>query len=152
MAREEVIPMSIEANKTLIRRFNDEVWDKGHLAVVEEVFASDWVWHSPPPGMPPNRESLRQMAAGFRAAFSDIHSTVDDQIAEADRVAWRWTFQASHTGEFMGIPPTSKQVRFTGTSVDRIADGKFVERWDSADMLGFLQQLGAIPVPQPAAD
>ena len=135
-----------EENKALIHRFNDEVWNKGNLAIVEEVFASEWIWHAPP-GMPSNREGLSQMAAGFRAAFSDIHTTVDDQIAEGDKVAWRWTFQAHHTGEFLGIPPTGQQITLTGISIDRIAGGKFVERWDSADMLGLLQQLGAIPAP-----
>ncbi|MBI4496514.1 MAG: ester cyclase [Chloroflexi bacterium] len=138
-----------EANKALVRRFNDEVWNKGNLAVVNEVFSSDWFWHSTPP-MPTNREGLRQMAAAFRGAFSDIRTTVDDQVAEGDKVAWRWTFQAKHTGEFMGIPPTGKQITFTGISIDHIADGRFVARWDSADMLGLMQQLGAVPAPAQA--
>lgn len=139
--------MSIEENKALIRRFNDEVWNKGDLAVVDEVFASTWVGHNLPPGLAPGREGLKQMAGSFRAAFSDIRTTIDDQIAEGDKVAWRWSFQTKHTGEFMGIPPTGKQITLTGISIDRIAGGKFVERWDSADMLGLLQQLGVIPPP-----
>ena len=139
--------MSTDENKALIRRFNDEVWNKGNLAVVDEVFASDAVWHSAPPGLPPTREGLRQMITGFRAAFSDTRTTVDEQIADEDKVAWRWTFRGTHTGELMGIPPTGKQITFTGISVDRIAGGRCVERRDSADMLGLLQQLGAIPAP-----
>lgn len=139
--------MSTQENKTLIGRFNDEVWNKGNLAVIDEVFADDAVWHSAPPGMPPTREGLRQMIIGFRGAFSDTRTTVDEQISEVDKVAWRWTFQGTHTGELMGIPPTGKQITFTGISIDRIVNGKSIERRDSADMLGLLQQLGAIPAP-----
>ena len=137
--------LSTDAHKTLIRRFNDEVWNQGNLAVVDDTFAADCVWHSAPPGMPATREGLRQMIAGFRAAFADTRATVDDQIAEDDRVAWRWTFEGTHVGPLMGIPPTGKRITFTGTSIDRIVGGKVAERWDNADMLGLMQQLGAIP-------
>jgi len=139
--------MSIEENKVMIRRFNDEVWNKGNLTVIDEVFAHTWISRNAPPGMPPNREGLKQMATAFRAAFSDLRTTVNDQIAEGDKVVWRWTFQANHTGEFMGIPATGKQITLSGISIDRIAGGKFVERWVQADFLGMMQQLGVVPPP-----
>lgn len=142
--------MSTEENKALIRRFNDEVWNKGNLGGIDELFASTWVGHNLPPGLAPGPEGLKQMAASFRAAFSDIRTVVDDQIAEGDRVAWRWTFRGTHTGEFMGIPPTGKEITLTGISIDRLAGGKLVERWDSVDTMSMLQQLGAIPAPGPA--
>lgn len=139
--------MSTDENKALIRRFNEEAWNKGNLAIIDEVFASNWVGHDLAPGLPPDREGLKQMAGAFRAAFSNIRTSVDDEIAEGDKVAWRWTFKGSHTGEFMGIPPTGKEITLTGVSIDRLAGGKFVERWDGVDTLGMLQQLGAIPAP-----
>ncbi len=137
--------MSTAANKSLIQRFNDEVWNRGNLTAIEELFAPDWVWHSAPPGVPAKREGLRGMIASFGAAFSGVRASVDEQIAEGDTVAWRWTFQGDHTGPFMGIPPTGRRIVLTGVSIDRIAGGKFVERRDSADMLGLMQQLGAVP-------
>lgn len=134
--------MAIEENKALIRRFSDEVWNQGNLSVVDELFARNWIGHDLPPGLAPGREGLNQLIAAFRTAFTEFRTTVDDLVAERDKVAWRWTFQAQHTGEFMGIGATGKQVTLTGISIDRIADGKFVERWDSYDMLGLLQRLG----------
>jgi predicted ester cyclase len=139
--------MTTEENKAVVRRFNDEVWNTGNLAIIDELFATTWVGHDLPPGLAPGREGLKQMVGAFRAAFSDIRATVDDQIAEGDEVAWRWTFQGTHSGEFMGIPPTGKTITLTGISIDRLAGGKFVERWDSADTLGMMQQFGVISAP-----
>jgi predicted ester cyclase len=144
--------MSADENKALIRRFSDEVWNKGNLAIIDEVFASTWVGHDLPPGFPPGPQGLKLMVGAFRAAFSDMHATVDDQVAQEDRVAWRWTFHGRHTGAFMGIPATGKEITLTGISIDRLAGGQFAERWDNADTLGMMQQLGVIPPPAaPAA-
>lgn len=92
------------------------------------------------------------MIAGFRSAFSDVEARVDEHIVEVDRLAWRWSFEGTHTSELMGVPATGGRVVFAGVSMDRFADdGKSVERWDFADMLGLLQQLGAAPQPQTEA-
>lgn len=139
--------MAVEANKQAIERFNEAVWGRGDLDVVDEVYGSDLVWHSAPPGLAPTREGLRMMIAGFRAAFSDVVSRVDEQIAEGDMVTWRWTFEGTHSAELMGVPATGSRVLFAGVSIDRFADGRSVERRDFADMLGLLQQLGAAPAP-----
>ena len=139
--------MSTEEHKAAIRRFNEAVWNAGNLTIIDELFADTWVGHDLPPGLALGRDGLKQLAGAFGAAFSDIRATVDDQLADGDRVAWRWTFRGRHTGAFMGIPPTGKEIALTGISIDRLAGGMFVERWDSADMLGLLQQLGAIPAP-----
>ncbi len=81
-------------------------------------------------------------------AFPDSQLPVEDQIAEGDKVVTRWTCRATHTGEFQGMPPTGKYTTMTGTTIFRIANGKLVEGWTNADMLGLLQQLGAIPAPE----
>jgi steroid delta-isomerase-like uncharacterized protein len=96
------------------------------------------------------REGIKQFYATLRAAFPDIHFTIEDQIAEGDRVVTRWTARATHTGEYQGIPPTGKQFSLTGIDIDRIANGKVVECWPIADELGVLQQLGVIPAPEHA--
>jgi steroid delta-isomerase-like uncharacterized protein len=140
--------MAIQEHKSLIERFNDAVWNQGNLDVIDEVIGPEFIWHSAPPGIPPTRDGLRMMIAGFRAAFSDAVSKVDEQIAEGDSVAWRWTFQGTHTGELMGIPGTGSRVTFAGVSIDRFGGGRSVERRDYADMLGLMQQLGAVPAPQ----
>jgi predicted ester cyclase len=88
---------------------------------------------------------MKQGLTRAQAAFSDISITVEDQIAEGDKVVSRWTIRGTHKGEYMGIAPTGKQVTITGISIYRIEKGKIVEDWANSDMLGMLQQLGAIP-------
>jgi predicted ester cyclase len=85
------------------------------------------------------------MTPVFYTAFPDMHYTVEDLIAEGDKVVCRWTVRATHQGEFMGVPATGKVVTWTGISITRFAGGKDVEDWESFDMLGLMQQLGAIP-------
>jgi predicted ester cyclase len=83
----------------------------------------------------------------YRGAFPDGHTTVEDSIAEGDKVAYRWTFRGTHRGELMGILPTERQVTITGITVDRISGGKIEEEWNNFDQLGMLQQLGVAPAP-----
>ena len=139
--------MSIEDNKRQIQRFSDEVWNRGNLDAVDETYAADFTLHSAPPGLPATRDGLRMMITGFRAAFTDIVSTVDELIGEGDTVAWRWTFRGTHTGELMGIPASGARVVFAGISIDHFMNGRSVERRDFADMSALMQQLGA---PSPA--
>ena len=84
----------------------------------------------------------------FRSAFPDFHVTIEDQIAEGDRVATRWTMRGTHEGEFRGISPTGKQITVTGIGIFRFSDGKVVESWDNFDQLGMMRQLGVIPSPE----
>jgi steroid delta-isomerase-like uncharacterized protein len=139
--------MSTEENKAIIRRLMEGFWNAGDASVMEEVFAADFVNHTPAPGAPPNRAGLIQTNIAIRAAFSNSQSTIDDVITEGDKVAWRWTFHGTHTDALMGIPATGKQITFAGMVIDRIADSKIVERWAETDTLGMLQQLGVIPSP-----
>jgi steroid delta-isomerase-like uncharacterized protein len=137
--------MSKEENKAIVRRFIEEVWHQKNLTVIDEIFATDYIYHMA--GMPDIQgpEGFEQFVTTIPAAFPDIQFTIEDMFAEGDMVAIRVTFRGTHQGELMGIPPTGKQVTVTGIGIQRIADGKFQETWDSFDMLGLMQQLGVVP-------
>ena len=135
-----------EHNKMLVRRAIEEVWNKGNLTAIEEFVARDFVIHVSTPGSDIHGpEGARRFVAALREAFPDIHFTIEDQIAEGDRVVTRWTARATHTGTFQGMPPTGRQVRMAATDIDRIADGKVVECWSQMDDLSLMQQLGVVP-------
>ena len=138
-----------EENKTLSRRVLEEVFNAGNLEVVDEIISEDFVHHDP--AMPEEghgRESVKESASMYRSAFPDIHMEVEDQIAEGDRVATRWTGTGTHEGDLMGISPTGNRVAVVGMSIDRIAEGQIAETWDYYDALGMMQQVGAIPFPE----
>jgi steroid delta-isomerase-like uncharacterized protein len=137
-----------EENKAVVRRYNElfeEFWRTGDVDVLDEVLAPDFVFHQP--GTPPDLESFKQFVPMFRAAFPDMSYTVEDMVAEGDKVVDRLTWQATHQGEMMGIPPTGNTVRVTEMHISRISEGKIVERWGQGDNLGMMQQLGVVPPP-----
>jgi steroid delta-isomerase-like uncharacterized protein len=134
-----------EHNKTLVRRVIEEIYNRGNLAAADELAASDLVVHLTSQEIC-GREGAKQYVAALRAAFPDLRMTIEDQIAEGDRVVTRWTARGTHMGEFQGILPTGKQARVAGIDIDRIADGKTVECWSHMDELGMMQQLGVIPI------
>ncbi len=141
--------MSTEENKAVVQRFNEligEFFRTGDADALDEVLAPDFVYHQP--GTPPDLESFKQFLPMFRAAFPDMRYTVEDLFAEGDKVVDRLTWQATHQGELMGIPPTGNSVTVTEIHISRIADEKIVERWGQPDMLGMMQQLGAVPPPE----
>jgi len=139
-----------QQNKMLMRRGIEEMWSRGNDPVVDELIASDFVGHSPPDQIH-GPAGVKHYFATLRTAFPDIHFTIEDQIAEGDRVVTRWTARATHTGEYQGIPPTGKQSVVTGITIDRVAGGKVVEGWTNFDLLGLLQQLGVLPAPEQVA-
>jgi steroid delta-isomerase-like uncharacterized protein len=139
--------MSVEANKAITRRIPVEVFNEGDLGAADEVIAADYTEHVPMPGAPPGLAGFKQYVTMLRAAFPDLHYTVEDEIGEDDRVVGRMTVRGTHRGTFLGIPPTGKQVTWTEIHVGRVVDGKLVEHWANADMLSLLQQIGAIPGP-----
>ncbi len=140
--------MSVEDNKALIRRIPEEVYNEGNLAVADEVIAAAYVEHFPlPPGWPSGLEGLKQFITVLRAAFPDFRYTVEDEIAEGEKVVIRLSASGTHRGEFLGIPPTGNQAAWTEIHVCRIADGRLVEHWANLDQLGMMQQLGVIPPP-----
>jgi steroid delta-isomerase-like uncharacterized protein len=142
--------MSTEQNKSAARRFM-ESWNAGTQATKtarDELFAADVVFHFP--GMPESirgREAVEQLLTMFSASFGDDHLNVEDQAAEGDKVATRWTWSFTHHGAFQGIPPTGKRVTITGMNLERFTGGKLVERWVEMDQVGMLQQLGVMPAP-----
>ncbi len=143
--------MSTESNKAVSRRFLEEVASRGKLAVADEIIAPDHVNRGPGalPGLPVGPEGSKQLVRVFRNAFPDIQFTLDEQIAEGDKVVTRWTAHGRHQGELAGIPPTGKSSTVTGMGVDRIVNGKIVESWGIFDQFGMMQQLGVIPSPEP---
>ncbi|MFQ5859851.1 MAG: ester cyclase, partial [Anaerolineae bacterium] len=131
-----------EENKAVVRRLYDELWNQGNLAIVDELVAADFVDHNPDPGQPPGPEGWKQSATVSRAGFPDLQVTIEDMVAEGDRVTLRLKGSGTHTGEFAGIPPTGNQFSAGWVDVVRVEDGKIAERWGQFDALGFLTQLG----------
>ncbi len=141
--------MSTETNKAVARRFLIEVFGQGKLAVADEIVAPEHVDRGPGsvPGLPPGPEGAKMFVTVYRNAFPDVQFTIDEQIAEGDKVMTRWTAHGTHKGELAGVPPTGKSATVTGMAVDRIVNGKIVESWGIFDQFGMLQQLGVIPTP-----
>lgn len=139
--------MSIEENKAVIRRHVEDLWNKGDLAVADEIISADFVFHGPA-GEFKGPEGVKQMFVMFRTAFPDCHFTIDDMVAEGDKVAMRMTFTGTHTGDLMGMAPTAKQVTQTEAYFFRFEGGKEVEALPFTDMLTFFQQLGVSPPGQ----
>ena len=141
--------MSTETNKAISRRFLEEIFSQGKLAVADEIVAPSHVDRGPSalPGLPPGPEGSKLLVTVYRNAFPDLQFTIDEQIAEGDKVVTRWTGHGTHKGELAGIPPTGKASTVTGMTVDRIVNGKIVESWGIFDQFGMLQQLGVIPTP-----
>ena len=138
-------PLQAERNKAVVRRFIEEVQNKKNIELFDELHAEDFVNLSAPPGMPADREGGKLFLSGFLNGFPDSRVTVEEMIADGDRVATKKTFTGTHTGEFAGIPPTGNRVTITFADILRLRDGRIVEHWLSMDQLSFMQQLGVIP-------
>jgi steroid delta-isomerase-like uncharacterized protein len=141
--------MSAEENKALVRRFVEEFWNEGKMAAADELMALDAEIHMPT-GEVVDPDGLKSFAGTFRESFPDWHSTFEELIAEGERVAERWTGRGTHRGELQGIPPTGKRVEVPGSVFYRIVGGKIVEFRGQLDMMGLMQQLGAMASPQQA--
>ena len=139
-------PMS-EENKALARRILEDLVVALNLDNLDEYFAEDVIVHVPFLDLPPGREGLRVLYSSFPGAISDVVLTFEDQIAEGDRVVTRWSSEFTHTGDLFGVPATGKRVKQSGIMIYRIRGGKVVEQWAEANMLGLMQQLGAVPPP-----
>jgi len=144
--------MLSETNKTVSRRFFEEVFGKGKLNLLDEIIANDHVNSGPGslPGLPNGPEGTKQLVTVYRNAFPDVHFTIDEQIAEGDKVVTRWSAHGTHQGELAGIPATGKTSTVTGIAVDRLVNGKIAESWGIFDQFGMMQQLGVIPTPEVA--
>jgi steroid delta-isomerase-like uncharacterized protein len=130
-------------NKAAVRRFIGQAFNAGDLAVVDELVAPDYVLHADPEVR--GTEGIKRFISTYREAFPDYACSIDDQVAEGDKVVTRWTVRGTYEGHLMGIPPTGKQVIMPGVVVDRLINGRLVETWIQTDALAMLQQLGVVP-------
>ncbi len=129
-----------EDNKAKMRQFYEEVVQNGNIARLDEFAAPDFVDHNPGPGQAPGAEGIKQFFTAIRAAVSDLRVSVEQIIAEGDRVAAHVSMSGTHTGELMGLPPSGKEVVIRVSDIVRIENGKAVERWGVEDMSGFVSQ------------
>jgi steroid delta-isomerase-like uncharacterized protein len=137
--------MSAAENKALIRRALDDLLNGRNLTLVTDYYAQDYVWHGGDGNDVSGPEGYKQLLSMYFDAFPDLQIAVDDQIAEDDRVATRWTVRATHQGAFGSIAPTGRSVAVSGTLISRIREGKVIEDWEYFDNLHLLQQLGVAP-------
>ena len=134
-----------EENKALLQRWVEEGWNqKKAFDILEEVWSPDICIESDDVEYR-GYDSIRQFVTTFLTAFPDLHNTVDILLADGDKVISRHTLTGTHTGDLMGIAPTGKQIKVTAIFIGRVADGKFVEGWQNANLLGLFQQLDAVP-------
>jgi steroid delta-isomerase-like uncharacterized protein len=138
--------MSLEESKAIERQIMSEM-NKGNFAIIDKLFADSFIYHGPFGTELTGKEDFKKFAADFIAAFPDFHMTIEDMIAEDDKVVSRLKIEGTHKGEFAGIPPTGKKVAVAATLIAQFENGKEVESWDCWDTASLLQQLGAIPPP-----
>jgi steroid delta-isomerase-like uncharacterized protein len=138
--------MSTETNKILARRVFDEVLNGKNLDLLDELAAPDYIEHSPLPGQGTGIDGIRDRYTMLFKAF-DFHFTVDDVIAEGDKVVLRWTQTGTHIGPLLGMPATGRSSRTTGIEIWRVDDGRLAEHWDVVDVFGQFIQLGLLPLP-----
>ncbi len=144
--------MSTEDNKAIVRRFFEEVFNRQNLAVLDELVSSDFI-HGQPGRVLRGAEFFNEVKSGVHfLAFPDLHITIEDMIAEGDKVVTRWTARGTHQGEAMGLPPTGNEVTWTGMNFMRVVNGKLAEDWEELDVLGLMQQLGGTIPPGQSGD
>ena len=139
-----------EAAKAVVRRNTDEVQSKGNFDLFEELFADDFVDHTPQPGGTPDKSGVRRLYHALRAAFPDFHATIHWQAAEGDVVTTFKTYHGTHRGSFLGIPATDREIQFETVDAMRVQNGKITEHWGVENLFSVMQQLGALP-PFPKA-
>jgi 4-oxalocrotonate tautomerase family enzyme len=137
-----------EADRRYWERWFDELWNKKNYDIVYEYVAPVFTAHGAGgQDIKQGPEGPRDMVKAWHAAMPDGHMTIDDIIVEGDLSTIRMTWEATHTGQFGNIPPSGKRIKVTSTGIDRVVNGKITEGWGELDMLGMLQQMGAIPKP-----
>ena len=147
--------VSTEENKAIVHRAYIEGMNTRDMGIIEEVFSPEYISHFP--GQPPTQgiEPIKDVLQSFFDAFPDIVFKIEDQLAEGDRVATRWSAQGTHQGEWRGfpprengIPPTGRHVTFSATDIYLIAEGQIAEEWNTLEQLAVLEQIGAVPEPE----
>jgi steroid delta-isomerase-like uncharacterized protein len=136
-------------NEALLRRWFEEVWNKGRVDVIDEMMTADCIAHGLGDKQTVGPAAFKAFHAQFRGAFPDIKITVEDVVSQGDRAAVRLTIEATHGGDHLGVPASGKRVTTAAMSFVRCRNGQIAEGWNVVDMLGTMQQIGAIP-PTPA--
>jgi steroid delta-isomerase-like uncharacterized protein len=134
-------PNPAEKNVALVKRFIEEIWNKGNLSLMDEFLIQDFEDHNLLYVAPRGYNGFKSSVNLFRSAFPDFQFTLDQILAEGDRLAIRLTGRGTHKGNFMGIPPTEKNVSFDSMTFMRVQDGKIAEHWGLLDIPGLVQQL-----------
>lgn len=134
-------------NIAVVRKFFEVGPSKGDLAAADAILAPEFSLHTPLPTPGPGIDAMNNVITACRAAFHGLHVTIDDIMADGDKVTARFTARGIHKGEFMGLPPTGKAITMTGIEIFRVKDGKITELWGEANLMGLMQQLGILPVP-----
>ena len=137
-----------EAAKAVVRRNTEEVQGGGNFEAFEELFADDFLDHTPQPGRTPDKDGARQLYKILRTAFPDFHADIHWQLADGDRVTTYKTYHGTHRGEFLGVAPTGRKIQFETVDVMRVLDGKITEHWGVANLFSLMQQFGAWPARQ----
>ena len=135
----------LDENKALVRRFSNEFKNKANHRIVDELMTANFQHHFKDPRLPKGREGMKLLGESVVHSFPDVQANIQELIAEGDRVVERTEAHGTHRGEFSGVPPTGKPVRWTELHVYRIESGKIAELWSEIDFLGILMQIGAIP-------
>lgn len=141
--------MLTEENKAPVLRFI-AAEERVDIFLLDQLMAPDFRLHLPGSPEPMNRESTRQFFSMFHAAFPDSSRTIADQISEGELVTTRVTLSGTHRGEFQGVPPTGRRVTISGIGIHRVGEGRIAEHWPQPDLLGLMQQLGAVPTQEQA--
>jgi predicted ester cyclase len=138
--------MTTETRK-LIEQIPLEVLNNSNFGLIDQIYATDYVEHTPPPGVAPTREGFKQFVVGLKKAFPDLRYTIEDTIESGDKIVHRLTARGTMKGDFMGMPATNKQATWTEFHIGRVVNGRLTEHWGLADQLGMLVQLGVIQSP-----
>jgi steroid delta-isomerase-like uncharacterized protein len=139
--------MTLDEMKAFIKRHDEDVINNQDLSILEKDISPNYVDHSALPGFSPGPAGAKAMLSMIHGAFPDLRATIEDSIAEGDKVVVRKSWNGTHEGEFMGIPPTGKRVSFEGIVIWRIEGGQIAERWAAIDRLSLMEQLGALQQP-----
>jgi steroid delta-isomerase-like uncharacterized protein len=134
-----------EAAKAVVRRNTEEVQGKGNFAVFEELFAQDFVDHTPQPGRTADRDGARQLYQALRSAFPDFHAVIHWQATDGDLVTTFKTYHGTHKGDFFGIAPTGRSIQFETVDAMRVRNGQITDHWGVANLFSLMEQLGALP-------
>src|SRR5262245_41557795 len=140
-----------DAAKAVVRRNTEEVQNHGDFEVFEELFADDFVDHTPQPNMTPDKAGVRKLYGYIREAFPDFHAEIHWQFADGDRVTTYKTYYGTHEGPFLGIAPTHRAIHFETVDVMRVRNGKITDHWGVGNLLSLIQQIGG-RTPPPSAE